>query len=605
MKKIALIGNPNVGKSTIFNILTGMHQHTGNWPGKTVSSAKGIFRYKDDLYEIVDLPGTYSLVAHSEEEEVSRDYILSNDYDLVIVVCDSLCLERNLNLVMQIKEVTNNVIVVVNLLDEAKKKNVEINLSLLEEKVDLKVVGCSARSNIGIDELKKCIIDFKYKKTKKDYHIIEKEDFIYNTNNKCKEIVSDVVKYNANKKDKRDKKIDYFLTNKYTAIPIMSILMLLIFWLTIKGANYPSDLLFKMFNNLNNEFLSFLNFINSPKWLSDMLVGGVFKTLGWVVAVMLPPMAIFFPLFTILEDLGILPRVAFNLDKAFQKCRACGKQSLCMMMGFGCNAAGVVGTRIIDSKRERLIAILTNSLIPCNGRFPSIIVILTIFMVGSSSSFLTVFYLMIVILVGVLMTFLISYILSRTILKGYPSSFTLELPPFRKPLLLKVIVRSIFDKTIHILARSVVVTIPVGIIVWLCANINIGSISILESINNFFDPFGKLIGLDGVILTAFILGFPANEIVLPIILMSYLQLGTLTDYTSILELKNILIANNWTILTAINMLIMILFHFPCATTCLTIRKETNSNKWMFISMIIPLILGITLCMITAFIYRLN
>ena len=605
MKKIALIGNPNVGKSTIFNILTGMHQHTGNWPGKTVSSAKGIFRYKDDLYEIVDLPGTYSLVAHSEEEEVSRDYILSNEYDLVIVVCDSLCLERNLNLVMQIKEVTNNVIVVVNLLDEAKKKNVEINLSLLEEKVDLKVVGCSARSNIGIDELKKCIIDFKYKKKKRNYQAIEKEDFIYDTNNKCKEIVSDVVKYNANKKDKRDKKIDYFLTNKYTAIPIMGILMLLIFWLTIKGANYPSDLLFKMFNNLNNEFLSFLNFINSPKWLSDMLVGGVFKTLGWVVAVMLPPMAIFFPLFTILEDLGILPRVAFNLDKAFQKCRACGKQSLCMMMGFGCNAAGVVGTRIIDSKRERLIAILTNSLIPCNGRFPSIIVILTIFMVGSSSSFLTVFYLMIVILVGVLMTFLISYILSRTILKGYPSSFTLELPPFRKPLLLKVIVRSIFDKTIHILARSVVVTIPVGIIVWLCANINIGSISILESINNFFDPFGKLIGLDGVILTAFILGFPANEIVLPIILMSYLQLGTLTDYTSILELKNILIDNNWTILTAINMLIMILFHFPCATTCLTIRKETNSNRWMFISMIIPLILGITLCMITAFIYRLN
>ena len=605
MKKIALIGNPNVGKSTIFNILTGMHQHTGNWPGKTVSSAKGIFRYKDDLYEIVDLPGTYSLVAHSEEEEISRDYILSNEYDLVLVVCDSLCLERNLNLVMQIKEVTNNVIVVVNLLDEAKKKNVEINLSLLEEKVDLKVVGCSARSNIGIDKLKECIINFKYKKKKINYQTIEKEDFIYDTNNKCKEIVSDVVKYNANKKDKRDKKIDYFLTNKYTAIPIMGILMLLIFWLTIKGANYPSDLLFKMFNNLNKEFLSFLNIINSPKWLSDMLVGGVFKTLGWVVAVMLPPMAIFFPLFTILEDLGILPRVAFNLDKAFQKCRACGKQSLCMMMGFGCNAAGVVGTRIIDSKRERLIAILTNSLIPCNGRFPSIIVILTIFMVGSSSSFLTVFYLMMVILLGILMTFLISYILSRTILKGYPSSFTLELPPFRKPLLLKVIVRSIFDKTIHILARSVVVTIPVGIIVWLCANINIGSISILESINNFFDPFGKLIGLDGVILTAFILGFPANEIVLPIILMSYLQLGTLTDYTSILELKNILIANNWTILTAINMLIMILFHFPCATTCLTIRKETNSNRWMFISMIIPLILGITLCMITAFIYRLN
>ena len=604
MKRIALIGNPNVGKSTIFNILTGMHQHTGNWPGKTVSSAKGIFKYKESLYEIVDLPGTYSLIAHSSEEEVSRDYILSNDYDLVLVVCDSLCLERNLNLVMQIKEVTNNVIVVVNLLDEAKKKNVEINLDLLEEQIDLKVVGTSARSNIGIDKLKESIISFKYKKKKKNYQTIEKEKFIYDTNKKCNEIVSKVVKYKDNKKDKKDERIDYLLTNKYTSFPIMGILILTIFWLTIKGANYPSNFLFKMFNILNNNLYSFLNFINSPKWLSDMLVGGVFKTLGWVISVMLPPMAIFFPLFTILEDLGILPRVAFNLDKGFQKCRACGKQALCMMMGFGCNACGVVGSRIIDSKRERLIAILTNSLIPCNGRFPSIIVIITIFMVGKSNSFLVVLYLILVILLGIFMTFLISYILSKTILKGYSSSFTLELPPFRKPQFLKVIIRSIFDKTIHILARSIIVTIPVGIIVWVFANINIGSVSILESINNFFDPFGKLIGLDGVIITAFILGFPANEIVLPIILMSYLELGTLTDYTSILELKNILIANNWTILTAINMLIMILFHFPCATTCLTIRKETSSNKWMFISMIIPLVLGITLCMITAFIYRL-
>ena len=604
MKRIALIGNPNVGKSTIFNILTGMHQHTGNWPGKTVSSAKGIFKYNGNLYEVIDLPGTYSLVAHSEEEEVSRDFILSDDYDLVLVVCDSLCLERNLNLVMQIKEITNNVIVVVNLLDEARKKNVEINLDLLEEKIGLKVVGTSARNNIGIDLLKMGIIDFEYKKKNKNYQIIEKNNFIYETNKKCSTIVSEVVKHYENKKDIRDKKIDYLLTNKYTAIPIMGILMLLIFWLTIKGANYPSNLLFKMFDSLNKSLYSFLEFINSPKWLNNMLVGGVFKTLGWVISVMLPPMAIFFPLFTILEDLGILPRVAFNLDKGFQKCKACGKQALCMMMGFGCNAAGVVGTRIIDSKRERLIAILTNSLIPCNGRFPSIIVIITIFMVGSNNSFLIVLYLMLVILLGILMTFFISYILSKTILKGYPSSFTLELPPFRKPQFLKVIIRSIFDKTIHILGRSVVVTIPVGIIVWVFANINIGSVSILESINNLFDPFGKLIGLDGVIITAFILGFPANEIVLPIILMSYLQLGTLTDYTSIIELKNILIANNWTILTAINMLIMILFHFPCATTCLTIRKETSSNKWMFISMLIPLVLGITLCMITAFIYRL-
>ena len=275
-----------------------------------------------------------------------------------------------------------------------------------------------------------------------------------------------------------------------------------------------------------------------------------------------------------------------------------------MMMGFGCNAAGVVGTRIIDSKRERLIAILTNSFVPCNGRFPTIIVIISMFMIGSSnySSFLQVLYLTLFILLGIIMTFLVSFILSNTLLKGYPSSFILELPPYRKPQFIKVIVRSIFDKTLHILGRSIIVTIPTGLIIWLLANINIGDISILNHINNFFDPFGRLLGLDGVIIVAFILGFPANEIVLPIMLMSYLQLGTLTDYNSLLEFKKILVDNNWTILTAINMLILCLFHFPCATTCLTIRKETNSNKWMIISMVLPLICGIFLCLITNLIY---
>jgi len=376
-----------------------------------------------------------------------------------------------------------------------------------------------------------------------------------------------------------------------------------IFWLTITGANYPSDLLFKLFSNLEDNIYSFFNYINIPVWLNNLIVNGILKTLGWVVSVMLPPMAIFFPLFTLLEDLGILPRVAFNLDKGFQKCNSCGKQALCMMMGFGCNAAGVVGTRIIDSKRERLIAILTNSLIPCNGRFPSLIVIISMFLVSNNSSFLNVFFLTIIILVSIGITFFISWLLSKTILKGYPSSFTLELPPYRKPQIIKVIVRSVFDKTLHILGRSVVVTIPVGIIIYMLANINIGDISILSYINNIFDPIGKFIGLDGVIVVAFILGFPANEIVLPIILMSYLNLGILTDYTSINEFKKILVHNHWTILTAINMLIMILFHFPCATTCLTIRKETNSNKWMIISMILPLLIGIILCMIMTFIFK--
>ena len=612
MKKIALVGNPNVGKSTIFNNLTGMHQHTGNWPGKTVASARGEYKYKNEDYEIIDLPGTYSLVSHSEEEEVSRDFLVSDNYDLVVIVCDSLCLERNLNLVIQILEITKNVIVVVNLLDEAKKKNVSINLKLLEEKLDVKVVGTSARNNLGIKELKEEIRLFDYKdnldtkEKSKVINFIKEDNFIYDVATISSNIVEDVVVYNDNKREKREEKLDYILTNKYTSIPIMLILMMFIFWLTITGANYPSELLFNLFSKIEDNLLSFFRFINSPTWVSSLLVSGIFKTLGWVISVMLPPMAIFFPMFTILEDLGILPRVAFNLDKCFSKCKACGKQALCMMMGFGCNAAGVVGTRIIDSKRERLVAILTNSLIPCNGRFPTLIVIISMFMVGTSgySSFLEVLLLTLVILVGIIMTFLVSYILSKTILKGYPSSFTLELPPYRKPQFIKVIVRSIFYKTLHILGRSIIVTIPIGLVIFLLANINIGSISILSHINNFFDPFGKLLGVDGVIIVAFLLGFPANEIVLPIMLMSYLSLGTLTDYTSISEFKNILVNNGWTILTAINMLILSLFHFPCATTLLTIRKETSSNKWMIISMILPLIIGITLCMITTFIFRL-
>ena len=605
MRKIALIDNPNVGKSTIFNILTGMHQHTGNWPGKTVASAKGIFSYKSSSFKVVDLPGTYSLIANSEEEMVSRDYLLSPDYDLVIVVCDALCLERNLNLVFQILELTKNVIVVVNLLDEAQKKNIKVNLSLLEEELGVKVVGTAARNKIGIEELKESIVDFKYKKIKKkELDKIKTESFIYEMANKSSMTIKRVVTYNENKKDKRDHFIDKVLTNKYLSIPLMIILMMFIFWLTIVGANYPSNLLFKLFSNIESHIYNFFNYLKIPIWINDLLVNGILKTLGWVVSVMLPPMAIFFPLFTLLEDLGILPRVAFNLDRVYQKCNSCGKQALCMMMGFGCNAAGVVGTRIIDSKRERLIAILTNSLIPCNGRFPILIVIISMFLSGNNSSFLKVSILTIVILFSIMITFFASWILSKTILKGYPSSFTLELPPYRKPQFIKVIIRSIFDKTLHILGRSVIVTIPIGIIIYLLANVSINDISILNHINNIFNPLGKFIGLDGVIIVAFLLGFPANEIVLPIILMSYLSLGTLTDYTSITEFKKILIDNNWTILTAINMLILILFHFPCATTCLTIKKETNSAKWMIISMLLPLLIGIILCMIITFIFSL-
>jgi len=323
---------------------------------------------------------------------------------------------------------------------------------------------------------------------------------------------------------------------------------------------------------------------------------------------MLPPMAIFFPLFTLLEDVGYLPRIAFNLDKYFKKCCACGKQALTMCMGFGCNAVGVTGCRIIDSPRERMIAILTNVFVPCNGRFPTLISIITMFFVGFGtgfkSSFLSTLMLTGVIVLGIFMTFIISKILSKTILKGLPSSFTLELPPYRKPQIGKTIIRSIFDRTLFVLGRAISVAAPAGLVIWLMANININDLSLLSHCSNFLNPLGQLIGLDGVILMAFILGFPANEIVVPIMIMGYMATNNLTDFNNLVELKNLLVNNGWTFVTALCFMLFSLFHFPCSTTCLTIKKETGSWKWVIISILLPLICGITLCFLTTLIYNL-
>lgn len=591
-KVIALAGNPNVGKSTVFNAFTGMKQHTGNWPGKTVERAEGSSRLGETQIHWVDLPGCYSLLAHSEEEEVARDFICFDRPDAVIVVCDATCLERNLNLALQVMETTKQVVVCVNLLDEARKKKIQVDLKALSAQLGVPVAGAAARSAQGLREIPEALERLADHERERKEAVLypepienalaeltgpvarmvgdkalprwvavrlleENESFIaameqrwgyrlleqtevaetllqvrkeLEKNGYGKERIRDAiaeafvkrseqisrktVRCERNGPDQKDRMLDRIFTGRLAGFPIMFLFLLLIFWITISGANMPSALLAKGLFWIQDRLAELAIRARVPETIWQPLIFGVYRVLAWVVSVMLPPMAIFFPLFTLLEDFGYLPRVAFNLDRCFQKCRACGKQALTMCMGFGCNAVGVTGCRIIDSPRERLIAILTNSFVPCNGRFPTIVAVISMFLTqkatGLLPSFLSAFFLALAILLGIIMTFAASAFLSGTVLKGMPSSFTLELPPYRRPQLGKVIVRSVFDRTVFVLGRAVMVAAPAGLFIWLMANVTVGDVTLLARCTGFLDPFARLMGLDGVILMAFILGMPAN-----------------------------------------------------------------------------------------------
>lgn len=684
---IALAGNPNTGKSTVFNALTGLRQHTGNWPGKTVTRAEGSFSFHDQRYRIIDLPGTYSLLSTSEDEEVARDFILFGKPDVTVIVVDASRLERNLSLALQILEITDKAVLCLNLMDEARRHHITIDTRTLSRDLGIPVVATSARTKEGIPDLLFAIeevVSGKFQTKKQTYIDLPKENAeaitelqsalselnpeLPNTrwlamrliegdesvqkgveegtfsaeNNPEKQVRvlriadeyhkilgdsyrNDLVEaiyaeattlINASvstdfsaRSFRVDRAIDRVVTHKIWGFPIMFLLLAGVLWITIIGANYPSQWLSDLFVGWLYPLLKDgANALHFPWWLSGFLINGVYLATTWVISVMLPPMAIFFPLFTLLEDFGYLPRVAFNLDKLFRTAGAHGKQALTMSMGFGCNAAGVVATRIINSPREKLIAIITNNFSLCNGRWPTQILIATLF-IGALvpkqwSATVAMLAVIGIAVLGIVFSFLTSWLLSKTLLKGESSFFVLELPPYRPPRFFQTLYTSLIDRTLIVLWRAIVFAAPAGAVIWLICNLQIAQQPIALWLIQGLDPIGVFIGLNGVILLAYIVAIPANEIVIPTVLMLTTMVlgqtavgegaGVLME-ASTSQVGVLLHAGGWTLLTAVNLMLFSLLHNPCSTTIYTIYKETQSKKWTLIATLLPVLYGIVVC----------
>lgn len=604
-RTVALAGNPNVGKSTVFNALTGSRQHTGNWSGKTVACAER--RLRGGGLTLTDLPGTYSLRAHSEEERAAREFLVSGQVCAVVLVADAGCLERSLILALQVLEVQKNAILCLNLMDEAAKKGIEIDAAALERELGIPVIPCAARQGKGLHKLEAAIrraaagenethpTAIRYPAMDEDLTEEQRDDIATAAAAlRAEEIALTCVRQPECACARDDRADDVILSRRF-GVPLMLLLLAGVFYITLFGANVPSEWLSTHLLALGTPFAGALAKLGLPPFFVSMLTDGLWRVLATVVSVMLPPMAIFFPLFTLLEDAGYLPRVAFQLDHAFQCARASGKQSLTMCMGFGCNACGVSGCRIIDSPRERLIAILTNSFAPCNGRFPLLIFLCSVFFAGSAAG--GALLLTGVIAASVGLTLLVSRILSATVLRGEAVSFALELPPYRMPQIGRVIVRSVRDRTLFVLARAAAVAAPAGVLIWILANVQIGNTAILSHITAFLDPAARVFGIDGVILLAFILGFPANELVMPLIVMGYLSSGTIASGVDFASFRALLLANGWTVQTALCTLVLTVAHAPCSTTCLTILRETRSAKWTLAAVLIPAGIGLALCIL--------